>query len=121
MLFSTGEPHPLASEPKLEISVTGAAAHNLSDTEVIGDYILYWVGAPMYSRTHEGTLCTIFLVAWKEGWASEVRLTPTLSTPPRYQPKPNKTTFLSFLLSFAPPAQGRTARSYQYYQKILSY
>ncbi len=95
MWFSTGEPHPLASEPKLEISVTGAAAHNLSDTEVIGDYILYWVGAPMYSRTHEGTLCSIYLVAWKEGWVSEVRLCPIPSTPPRYQPKA-KTTFLSF-------------------------
>jgi hypothetical protein len=80
MWFSTGEPHPLASEPKFEISVTGAAAHNLSDTEVIGDYILYWVGAPMYSRAHEGTLCTIYLVAWKEGWVSEVRLCPIPST-----------------------------------------
>ena len=90
MWFSTGKPHPLASEPKLEISVTGAAAHNLSDTEVIGDYILYWVGAPMYSRTHEGTLCSIYLVAWKEGWVSEVRLCPTLSTPPRYQPRATK-------------------------------
>ena len=77
MWFSTGKPHPLASEPKLEISVTGAAAHNLSDTEVIGEYILYWVGAPMYSRTHEGTLCSIYLVAWKEGWVSEVSLCPT--------------------------------------------
>jgi hypothetical protein len=117
MWFSTGKPHPLASVPKLEISVTGAAAHNLSDTEVIGDYILYWVGAPMYSRTHEGTLCTIYLVAWKEGWVSEVRLYPTR---PRYQPKA-KTTFLSFPLSFAPPAQACTARSYQYYQRRSSY
>ena len=82
MWFSTGKPHPLASETKLEISVTGAAAHNLSDTEVIGDYILYWVGAPMYSRTHEGSLCSIYLIAWKEGWVSEVRLCPTPSSPP---------------------------------------
>ena len=29
----------------------------------------------MYSRYHEGTLCTIFLVAWKEGWVTEVRHT----------------------------------------------
>ena len=85
MRFSTGKPHPLAAEPKLEISVTGAAEHNLSDTEVIGNYILYWVGA----------LCGIYLVAWKEGWVSEVRRCPTPSTPPRYQPKAT-ITFLSF-------------------------
>ena len=75
MWFGTGKPHPLASKSTLEMTVTGVAAHNLSDTEVIGDYILYWVGAPMYSRYHEGTLCTIFLVAWKEGWVTEVRYT----------------------------------------------
>ena len=120
MWFSTGKPHPLAAEPKLEISVTGAAAHNLSDTEVIGDYILYWVGAPMYSRTHEGTLCSIYLIAWKEGWVSEVRLCPTPLTLPRYQPKA-KQRFLLFPLSFDPPAQGCTARSYQYYQRRSSY
>jgi hypothetical protein len=78
MWFSTGKPHPLASKPSLEMTVTAAAAHNLSDTEVIGDYILYWVGSPMYySRYHEGTLCSIYLIAWKEGWVSEVRLRPT--------------------------------------------
>jgi hypothetical protein len=63
------------------MTVIGGAAHNLSDTEVIGDYILYWVGAPMFSRHHEGTLCSIYLVAWKEGWVSEVRLCPTSSIP----------------------------------------
>ena len=115
MWFSTGKPHPLASEPKLEISVTGAAAHNLSDTEVIGDYILYWVGAPMYARSHEGTLCSIYLVAWKEGWVSEVRLCPTQ---PRYQLKAKQPSFPR--LSSAPLAQACTARSYQYYQRRSS-
>jgi hypothetical protein len=72
--FSTGEPHPLASQPKLEVSVSGSAARNLSDSTVIGDYILYWVGAP-----HDNVLDSlygIYLVAWKEGWVSEVRLVP---------------------------------------------
>jgi hypothetical protein len=91
MWFSTGKPHPLASKPTLEMTVTGEAAHNLSDTEVIGDYILYWVGAPMYSEFHEGTLCSIYLVAWKEGWVSEVRDPSTSSTTKRI-----KTIFLSF-------------------------
>jgi hypothetical protein len=42
---------------------------------VIGDYILYWVGEP---RHIVGSLCHMYLVAWKEGWVSEVCL-PTLS------------------------------------------
>ncbi|KAH9963630.1 hypothetical protein BC827DRAFT_1266401 [Russula dissimulans] len=75
MWFSTGEPHPLASRPTLEFSVAGASAYNLSDTEVIGDYILYWVGAPLMTRPHDGSLCTIYLVAWKEGWVKELRST----------------------------------------------
>jgi hypothetical protein len=120
MWFSTGKPHPLAAEPKLEIAVTGAAAHNLSDTEVIGDYILYWVGAPMYSRTHEGTLCSIYLVAWKEGWVSEVRLCPTPSTLP-ISAKSKKKPFFIFPLSFAPLVRACMARSYQYYQRRSSY
>ena len=73
MWFSTGSPHPLASRPTLEFTAAGASAYNLSDTEVIGDYILYWVGAPLITRAHDGSLCTIYLVAWKEGWVKEVR------------------------------------------------
>ncbi len=78
MWFSTGEPHPLASGPKLEVSVSRAAAGNLSEAMVIGDYILYWVGAPISSDTEKATLCSIYLVAWKEGWVSKVRPCPTL-------------------------------------------
>jgi hypothetical protein len=64
----------LASRPTIEITVAGASAYNVSDTEVIGDYILYWVGDPMVTQRSEGTLCTIYLIAWKEGWVAEVRL-----------------------------------------------
>ena len=73
MWFNTGGPHPLASRSKLEVNVSRAAVHNLSEVMVIGDYILYWVGAPVFAETHENaTLCNIYLVAWKEGWVSEV-------------------------------------------------
>jgi hypothetical protein len=73
MWFNTGEPHPLASRLKLEVTVSHAAVHNLSEAMVIGDYILYWVGSSIFSETHEKpTLCNIYLVAWKEGWVSEV-------------------------------------------------
>jgi len=76
MWFGTGKPHPLAPRPTLEVAVAGASAYNLSDTEVIGDYILFWVGGPIYAHTQDGTLCNIYLVAWKEGWVTEVRLCP---------------------------------------------
>jgi hypothetical protein len=79
MSFNTGEPHPLASRLKLEVTVSRAAARNLSEAMVIGDYILYWVGAPTVSVTYEKTtLCKIYLVAWKEGWVSEVCICSTL-------------------------------------------
>jgi hypothetical protein len=79
MWFNTGEPHPLASRLKLEFTVSRAAAHNLSEAIVIGDYILYCVGASTFSETYEKTtLCNIYLIAWKEGWVSEVCICPTL-------------------------------------------
>lgn len=76
MWFSTGEPHPLAARPTFDIHVPGASAYSVSDTEVIGDYILYWVGDPMANPRNDLTLCTIYLVAWKEGWVTKVRLCP---------------------------------------------
>jgi hypothetical protein len=95
MWFSTGKPHPLASRPTLEFTVAGASAYNLSDTEVIGDYILYWVGAPLMTRPHDGSLCTIYLVAWKEGWVKEVRFSPLRLLFSDRQ----------FTVSFAPPTR----------------
>jgi hypothetical protein len=41
---------------------------------VIGDLILYRVEAPIFSDTHKSTLYSIYLVVWKEGWVSEVRM-----------------------------------------------
>ena len=79
MSFDTGERHPLASKSKLKVAVSHAAIHNLSEAMVIGDYILYWVGASIFSEIHENnTLCNIYLVAWKEGWISEVCICPAL-------------------------------------------
>jgi hypothetical protein len=77
LCFSTGKPHPLASQPNLEVSVSGTFSHKLS---VIGDYILYRVGVPTNVPGHMDALCGIYLVAWKEGWVSEVRLYRTPST-----------------------------------------
>jgi hypothetical protein len=71
--FSTGELHPLASQPKLEVSVSGSTAPNLSGTTVIGDYILYRTGSPPAANVHY-SICAIYLIAWKEGWVTQVRL-----------------------------------------------
>jgi hypothetical protein len=72
--FSTGKRHPLASRQKFEVVVSGGAAHNLSNAVVIRDFVLYSVGTPMYNpTTYKDSTCGIYLIAWKEGWASEVR------------------------------------------------
>ena len=102
MLLNTGEPHPLASKSKLEITVSRAAARNLSLATVIGDYILYWIG------DHYTTLCNIYLVAWKEGWISEVRIRPILSQSKSKQ---------FVLLSSAPPFQESMPRNYLLYRR----
>jgi hypothetical protein len=77
LCFSTGKPHPLASQPNLEVPGSGVFGDGLL---VIGDYILYRVGVPRDLPVHIDALCGIYLVAWKEGWVSEVRLYPTPST-----------------------------------------
>lgn len=81
LFFSTGKRHPLAVRQKIEVSVSGAAAHNLSNAVVIGDFVLYTVGTPVFNPTaNKDSICGFYLIAWKEGWASEVRLCPTFST-----------------------------------------
>ena len=77
------------------MSVTGLTAHNLSDTEVIGDYILYWVGAPTYSLYDLPR-------SVERGMVTEVRHT-------LYAIQNQKLILHS--ASFAPPAQACTARS----------
>jgi hypothetical protein len=77
--FNTGKRHPLASRQKFEVVVSGAAAHNLSNAEVIGDFVLYSVGPPMFNpTTNKDSICGLYLIAWKEGWTSEVRLSHIL-------------------------------------------
>jgi hypothetical protein len=75
MSFSTGKPHPLASRPTLELMVAGAPGYNLhynvSNAEVIGDYTLCWV-RDLHTLSY--TLSAIYLIAWKEGRVTEVRL-----------------------------------------------
>lgn len=97
------------------MTVASASAYNLSDTEVIGDYILYWVGGPIFLHAHEGTLCNIYLVAWKEGWVTEVRLYSTSATCLDISQL-----HLLIPLSFAPHARACTAPSYPCYRRTSS-
>jgi hypothetical protein len=90
LLFNTGKRHPLALRPKFEVLVSGAAAHNLSNAVVIRDFVLYSVGTPMFNpTTNKDSICGIYLIAWKEGWTSEVRASlPHILNPSRCRPKP---------------------------------
>jgi hypothetical protein len=81
LLFSSGKRHPLASRQKFEVLVSGAAAHNLSDGVIIRDFVLYSVGTPMFNpTTNKDSICGIHLIAWKEGWVSEVCFSAPHST-----------------------------------------
>jgi hypothetical protein len=62
--FRDGTPHPCATVPTISFSVTGASAHNMAQTQVLGDYLLLWIGGP---GEDDFSLCKIYLVAWKQG------------------------------------------------------
>lgn len=57
-------PHPCAEVPTIRLSAPGASAHNMAQTQLLGDYLLLWIGGP-----HEGdfSLCKLYLIAWKRG------------------------------------------------------
>ena len=98
--FNTGKRHPLAFRPKFEVLVSGAAAHNLSNAVVISDFVLYSVGTPIFNPTaNKDSICGIYLLAWKEGWTSEVRLCPTPHSQPISMSAKTKMNLFLFLLA----------------------
>ena len=62
--FKDGTPHPCAEVPTIRLSATGASAHNMAQTQVLGDYLLLWIGGP---HEEDYSLCKLYLVAWKRG------------------------------------------------------
>jgi hypothetical protein len=56
--------HPCAEVPTIRLSATGASAHNMAQTQLLGDYLLLWIGGP---HEDDYSLCKLFLIAWKRG------------------------------------------------------
>jgi hypothetical protein len=67
--FLDGTPHPCAKVPTMRFSVTDASELYMTKTQVLGDYLLLWVGpagcglGPLEGRS----LSRLYLIAWKQG------------------------------------------------------
>jgi len=75
--FRDGTPHPCAEVPTIRVSAAGVSAHNMAQTQVLGDYLLLWIGGP---GEEDYSLCKLYLVAWKCGTVALVStsyLTPS--------------------------------------------
>jgi hypothetical protein len=57
-------PHPCAEVPTIRLSASGASAHNMAQTQLLGDYLLLWIGGP---HEEDYSLCKLYLIAWKRG------------------------------------------------------
>ncbi|KAI0271301.1 hypothetical protein BC834DRAFT_435730 [Gloeopeniophorella convolvens] len=68
--FRDGMQHPCAKAAVMEITVSGASAHNMAQTQVLGDFLLLWIGGP---SEEDYSLCKVFLIAWKEGRVTLLR------------------------------------------------
>lgn len=64
--FTTGEPHPHALMPVVEVPPTHPSLVGFSQAEVLGDYILTVLGSPQHSSL-------ISLVSWKTGVVTHLR------------------------------------------------
>ena len=61
--FRDGTPHPCAKVPAMRLCVKGAGVFYLTKAQVLGDYLLLWIGPGQvdYSVT------MLYLIAWKTG------------------------------------------------------
>jgi hypothetical protein len=67
--FRDGTSHPCAEVPTICLRVPGASAHNMAQTQVLGDYLLLWIGGP---SEEDFSLCKLYLIAWKRGQVTQV-------------------------------------------------
>lgn len=67
--FRDGTSHPCAEVPTIGLTVPGASAHNMAQTQVLGDYLLLWIGGP---SEEDYSLCKLYLIAWKRGEVTQV-------------------------------------------------
>jgi len=60
--FRDGTPHPCANVPTMRFSVTGASVFHQTHVQVLGDYLLLWIGPG-----GDYGLTKLYLIAWKQG------------------------------------------------------
>ena len=78
--FRDGTSHPCAEVPTICLTVPDASAHNIAQTQVLGDYILLWIGGP---GEDDYSLCKLYLIAWKR---ASITLVSHLLLPPKKPP-----------------------------------
>jgi hypothetical protein len=61
--FRDGTPHPCAKVPAMRLCVEGATVFHWTQAQVLGDYLLLWVGPGQVDYS----LSKLYLVAWKTG------------------------------------------------------
>jgi hypothetical protein len=69
--------------PTIRVSAPGASAHNMAQTQVLGDYLLLWIGGP---GEEDYSLCKLYLVAWKRGSVALVSTSPLPKKDPLHFP-----------------------------------
>jgi len=62
--FRDGTPHPYAMVSTMRLSVTGTSASQMTQAQVLGDYLLLWI-AGASERRH--SVAKIYVIAWKQG------------------------------------------------------
>jgi hypothetical protein len=67
--FRDGTPHPCARVPAMRLSVQGATVFHWTQAQVLGDYLLLWIGP----GRADYSLSKLYLVAWKTGSITLVR------------------------------------------------
>jgi hypothetical protein len=70
--FRDGMRHPCAKVPVISVPAAGASAHSKPQAQVLGDYLLLWIGGP---ATEGDAVSKVFLIAWKEGTITLVSIT----------------------------------------------
>jgi len=70
--FRDGTPHPCAKVPAIRLSVTGATVFHWTQAQVLGDYLLLWIGPGRVDYS----LSKLYLVAWKTGSITLLREFP---------------------------------------------
>ncbi len=68
--FRDGTPHPCTKAPAMRLRVTGATAFLWTQAQVLGDYLLLWIGPGEV----DFSLSKLYLIAWKTGSITLVSL-----------------------------------------------